>query len=222
MRLKTHFTYNPWFLLPFLVWMIAGGILLANYNAQQLFSAVNTRHTALLDTIMYRFTDLGDGMPITIIVSLIFLLLPGFRNWWFLLAAVLCNVVPALIIQVIKEIYHAPRPLAVYKDQTWVHILSNWRMLYDNSFPSGHTAGAFSLFCFLSVLLPRRLAAVGLLFFTMALMVGYSRMYLAAHFFKDVYVGSLIGTIVTMAMYQIERDLHGRFFRTGSEKEAAR
>jgi membrane-associated phospholipid phosphatase len=32
-------------------------------------------------------------------------------------------------------------------------------------------------------------------------MVGYSRMYLAAHFFLDVYVGSILGTVFTTVIF---------------------
>ena len=212
MHRKTSLTYNPWFQLPFLLWMIGGGILLAMYNAEQLFSAVNTRHTSLLDAVMYRITYLGDGIPMAVILLLVFLI-PGFRNWWFLLSAVLCTVMPALVTQLLKEVFDAPRPMTVFKGETWLHMLTHWDMLYERSFPSGHTTGAFSLFCFLSLLLPRHWAWAGLLCFIMALLVGYSRMYLAAHFFRDVYVGSLIGTITALAMYRLERELHGRVFR---------
>jgi len=39
------------------------------------------------------------------------------------------------------------------------------------------------------------------LFFIVALLVGYSRMYVAAHFFADVYVGSIVGVVITTLCY---------------------
>ena len=41
------------------------------------------------------------------------------------------------------------------------------------------------------------------LFFVMALMVGYSRMYLGQHFFADVYGGAIIGTFLTLIIYYL-------------------
>ena len=40
-------------------------------------------------------------------------------------------------------------------------------------------------------------------FFLIALLVGYSRVYLSQHFFEDVYVGSIIGVSVTLVVYYL-------------------
>jgi membrane-associated phospholipid phosphatase len=74
--------------------------------------------------------------------------------------------------------------------------------LLRHSFPSGHTCAAFSLFTFLSLLASARYQPLGLLFFILAALVGYTRMYLAAHFFADVYAGSILGTIGTILLWQ--------------------
>ena len=44
---------------------------------------------------------------------------------------------------------------------------------------------------------PRR-AQMGAALFFIALLVGYSRIYLAQHFFEDVYIGSILGTVCAM------------------------
>lgn len=201
--------------------MAVGGVLLTTYTYEQLFRFVNSRNNAFLNPFMRSVTELGDGAGISIIILLVVLIFKGFRTSWFVFAAIVCNVVPALLIQMVKFIVHAPRPLQVFEHQDWVHILDSWPKLYDRSFPSGHTAGAFSLFCFLSLLLPKKYAPFGLLMFAVALLVGYSRMYLAAHFFRDVYVGSLIGTVATLALYRLVRDLHGRFFDNKDRSKTA-
>ena len=35
----------------------------------------------------------------------------------------------------------------------------------------------------------------------MAILVGYSRIYLSQHFFEDVYAGSIIGVVITIIVY---------------------
>jgi len=77
----------------------------------------------------------------------------------------------------------------------------------------GHSTGAFSFFCFLSLILTARYKAFGLLFFLLALSVCYSRMYLAAHFFDDVYAGSILGTTLTMLMFSIMNQYKSKFFK---------
>jgi membrane-associated phospholipid phosphatase len=50
----------------------------------------------------------------------------------------------------------------------------------------------------------------GALFFVLAMGVGYSRMYLAAHFFSDVYVGSVLGTGITTIGYLLMEQVKDR------------
>ncbi len=139
---------------------------------------------------------LGEGWGIIFISFSVFLLKP-FRNFWFFLTTSLCTIVPSLLTQWIKYQVDAPRPISVFGKETWLRHLDNWALLHNNSFPSGHTTGAFSLMCFLACAIHLRYRYLGLLFFVLALMVGYARVYLAAHFFLDVYVGSIIGTLLS-------------------------
>lgn len=193
--------------------MIIGGCMLLCYDKQTLFAAVNTHYSPVGDVLMYNITHIGEGAFI-IIVLLVLSGAAAFRNLWYFVAAVMCNAVPALVIQMVKRAAKEPRPLNYFKEASWIHITSDWPKLYHNSFPSGHSAGAFSLFCFLSFLLPERYRAFGLLFFLMAISVCYSRLYVAAHFFADVYAGSMIGCMVTIISFAIMRSLQPRFFST--------
>ncbi len=187
--------------------------MLATFDRKQLFEAVNAHHTATTDGLMHNLTNFGDGTAITGILILL-LAVPKFRNWWYVIAAVVCNAIPALVIQVLKGIFNAPRPFEYYKnDPSWIHFSKDWgSMLYHHSFPSGHSGGAFSVFCFLALLLPRKYRWLGLPLFFFALTVGYTRLYLAAHFFADVYVGSIVGTVVTLVIFLLMKGLIPRFY----------
>lgn len=214
-RKPPYTAYNRYFLLPVGLWALIGGLLLALFSRRQLFAAVNLRHQEWLDSMMFTITNLGDGLPI-IAILLLLVAVPKFRNCWYALAAVACNAVPALVVQALKETFKAARPFEYYKaDNAWIHYSDTWGdHLLHNSFPSGHSAGAFSLFCFLALLLPRRYQPWGIALFGLALAVGYSRMYLAAHFFADVYAGSLIGTAVTAGVFALLRRFIPRFYGT--------
>jgi membrane-associated phospholipid phosphatase len=184
-----------------------------SFDRREVFEEINSHHSSMSDGFFNAYTGLGDGMAISLILLTLFGA-RAFRNVWFAVTAAVCNVVPALVAQAIKLIVAAPRPLRYWeKDSAWIHIADGWRKLEGHhSFPSGHTAGAFSLFCFLSLLLPKRFAPFGVLLFLMALLVGYSRMYLAAHFYADVYVGSIVGTLTTLAVYFVMERLQPRFY----------
>lgn len=210
--------YNPWFIYPFLIWMLAGSTLWFIFNSRELFRAVNTHHTASLDYLMRAITEIGDGMGTTIILLLMVVCFKSCRNWWFVLAAIFCNVVPAALIQGIKSYVQAPRPLEYYKleilrDPDWIHIAHQWPHLFHRSFPSGHSGSVFSMCCFISMILPSGWGRGGLALFFLALLVAYSRMYLAAHFFADIFVGSMLGTVTTMFCFALMRRWSNRSFR---------
>lgn len=177
--------------------------MLLLFDKQTLFAAVNTHYTDWANVLMYYTTWIGEGLIISVILFLLLILVPSFRNWWYFVTALLCASLPALVSQWVKHWHNMPRPLNYFNKASWIHIMPDWPVLMKNSFPSGHTTGAFSLMCFLSLMLPAKYRAWGLLLFCVALMVAYSRLYLAAHFFEDVYAGSIIGGSVTLLIYTI-------------------
>lgn len=210
---KPYTSYNAYFLLPFIVWVVVGGVLQLAYTQEELFKAINSHYSALGDALMYYGTYLGEGAVITITLVVLMIVVPKFRNWWYFVAAILTNVLPSIITQVIKRSINAPRPLNVFKDAEWVHSLAEWPKHMSNSFPSGHTCGAFTFFTFLAILLMPKYKYLGFVLFLFALLVAYSRVYLAVHFFKDVYVGSIIGTLATLGIVALMNRYKSLFFK---------
>ena len=210
MRNKWHISYNPYFVFPFLLWVIAGGILLMSYSAQTLFYTINSRFSGIADTLMYYITWIGEGWVITIVLAALFAL-PRFRNWWYFFSALLCNLLPFFMEQSLKSYYDSPRPLKVFHNAGWIHLADTWPKLYDRGFPSGHSEGAACFLCFLSLLLPARYKAAGLIFFILTIVVCYSRIYLAAHFFEDVYAGSITGVSTCIIIYTVINNVKENF-----------
>jgi len=215
LRKKWYISYNPYFLFPCLAWAIAGAILLTCYSAKDLFYAINSRHTEFADVIMDKITWLGEGLVITAILISLFAF-ARFRNWWYFFTALLCNIIPFFAEQGLKSYYDSPRPVNYFHHAAWIHRAANWPELLYRGYPSGHSEGATCFLCFLSLLLPVRYRAFGFLFFLLALTVCYSRVYLAAHFFEDVYAGSILGTVMCVLIYSAMDFLGNRLF---SKKE---
>ncbi len=217
MRKRLQISYNPYFLVPFLLWVIGGGILCASYTKKEIFVAINSHYSNVADTVMYHLTMIGQAEVIVPVLALV-MLIPAYRNSWYFITALLSNTIPLLIEQGLKTFFNSPRPLKYFHNPGWVHIVPTWPYLYDRSFPSGHTEGAFCFLCFLSLLLPKGYRAWGALFFVIALSVGYSRIYLTAHFFADVYAGSIIGVVMCTIIFSILKKNKGFFF--GKKKPA--
>ena len=213
---KPYTSYNRYFLIPFVIWMVLGGIALLSFDRLELFRAFNTHYSTLGDEVMIYVTRMGEGVFVTI-VMLLLLARTSLRNAWFVVVAVFSNAIPNLIAQALKSGFNAPRPLNYFEEAPWIHALPEWPRFMERSFPSGHTTCAFCLYCLLAVLLPPKYKIFGLAFFFLALAVGYSRIYLAAHFFVDVYVGSIIGTVFTLLIVALMNRHQGRFFKNAPE-----
>jgi membrane-associated phospholipid phosphatase len=89
------------------------------------------------------------------------------------------------------------RPLASNIAPEQIHTVKGVEMHFWNSFPSGHTATAFTLFLLTVYLLPKKsVLVIGLLY---AIACGYSRIYLGQHFPLDV-AGGIIVAIITLIL----------------------
>ena len=99
-----------------------------------------------------------------------------------------------LLIHIIKRKTNRSRP---YEDiaETKQFIIP----LEGYSFPSGHTTASFAMATTLALLFP----FLKLLFFTLALFVGISRIHLGVHYPSDVIIGSFIGSIFSYIVHII-------------------
>ena len=156
----------------------------------------NTFHTPFFDTFFYYFTYLGDG--VTAVLVVILLLSVKYR---FAIIVGASNIIAALITQFLKHevFYNAVRPKKYFEGVHDLYFVPGVDNYLYNSFPSGHSTCAFSLYCALSLIVKNKI--LKFIFFVMAFLVGYSRVYLSQHFFEDVYAGSVIGVSVTLIVY---------------------
>ena len=89
-----------------------------------------------------------------------------------------------------------PRPVALFPEPSALLRVPDFENHLAYSMPSGHTAIAFALFLSLALQRASRWQQVGLL--GMALVAGFSRIYLSEHFLEDVYAGSLLGVVCAL------------------------
>jgi membrane-associated phospholipid phosphatase len=158
---------------------------------------------------------MGEALFIIVVLVALMVFKQRYRNLWYFITATLSGVLPSITSQFIKSAEHAPRPLKLLDKVQWIHVLPEWPRLMERSFPSGHTTGAFSLFCFISLILPYEKRWYGTLFFILALSVAYSRLYLAAHFFEDVYAGSILGAGFSLLVVTVMNKCSHYFFPKG-------
>lgn len=180
------------FLIPYLILLAICLIIKLTFSKDEIYFAVNTRHTDWADTIAPYITDIGNGWT-TVALSAIFLLF-SYRKA-FLLGST--YALTSLLAQALKFIFDAPRPKLYFANHLkGIYFVKGVDILSAHSFPSGHTVTAFSTSIVILYFLKNK--KWGLLLLVVAAFVGYSRMYLSEHFFEDVTIGSIIGVIATV------------------------
>jgi membrane-associated phospholipid phosphatase len=175
------------------------------------FLFINTRHTAIFDLFFGTITWLGNGYVITPVILAIFLLkLPKHRWFEVIVVSTICLSVAGLLNYQIKDTTNRSRPLGYFernfsqynelnsvKAELPIHVIGE--KLRGHSFTSGHTVTVFGG----AVVISWALGRFFLLPFVIALFVGYSRIYVGAHFPIDVVAGAFFGTLLPLLMLHI-------------------
>ncbi len=161
---------------------------------EYMISIIPRYRVPLLNNILIFFELLSVALIATIILCLIL----GIAFWkkgeefWlpFLFLSLALSAAVAIGIQ---HIFARPRP----EDVGLVGVsLQLWRY----SFPSGHTAVAFSAVPILLKVLPKFKP----LWIGFPILVAFSRIYLGAHYVSDVIFGAMIGYLIGMAVLNYE------------------
>lgn len=136
----------------------------------------------ILNIVMRGATQLGTTL-FSVVLSVFFLLSGNKQTHHAGLKLVLTLIASQVLVQSIKRIVNRPRPYKTLENATAVNPPA-----CRYSFPSGHTCAAFSI----AFVLAGSIAGLGILFFSAAVIVGFSRIYLGFHYPTDVLVGFLI------------------------------
>lgn len=181
------------------IYMVLGGLLLVTTAHGDIVLWLNDRHSPLGDFFFKYWTHLGDGFLLGF-VALIFLFINYHKFFTFLIAIAFQTV----FVHIFKQWLYAgePRPKLFFQEQGIdLNLIDGVATRSYDSFPSGHTASAFTLAFFL--ILVSKSSTLRVIIFITAVLVGISRIYILQHFARDVYVGSLFGIISVVLGYMI-------------------
>ena len=178
---------------------------LLEMDGQLLLWIRETFGNPVLDHIMIFISSLANKGMLWIGIGVVLLLLGVNGRKWsergllvllsLALNAVICNVW-------LKPMVARTRPYDLLGYEILV------RRLGDYSFPSGHTSASFAAATALYAI-DRRWGTAA---YILAVLIGFSRLYLGVHFPTDVLAGAVIGILAAKAaQWILEKKLHFRF-----------
>lgn len=171
------------------IFLVGASLFLFVQGKANSFLLINNFHNQWLDSFFSKFTFLGDGI-FALILSLLFLI---FKKKKASFLTLITFVFSGLVAQLIKNIAHNPRPKLFFKPDVYVHFIDGVTVSNNFSFPSGHTTTAFAVVTLIVLIAEKKIIQLPLLL--IAILIGYSRIYLGQHFLLDVIAGAFIGAI---------------------------
>ena len=195
---------NRVFLLLSLGLMMVLSIVLLIVPKGELHLLLCDRHTDARDVFYKYYTQVGEWVPYVVCFLLLF-----YRLGWAAFTTS-CVLLSGAVTQVLKHIVDAPRPLtwfAANYPEVQLPLVEGVEMSRYFSFPSGHTTTFFAFFFALSIIVGQydtssvKQSVCGAVFFSLAALGGYSRIYLSQHFAADILGGMGIGLFITGLLY---------------------
>lgn len=187
--LRKHYS----FVIPYLIFLIFAFCVEVSFSKSDLFLLINKYHSPFFDRFFEMITWLGDGKMV-LLVGVCFCMV----KYRYSVLTLFAFGYTSIITYVLKVLFDAPRPSAFFAGKHEIRTIPGLETHDWNSFPSGHSASAFTLSIVLMHILPYKYR--GAIIFPLALIVIFSRLYLAQHFFQDVVAGSILGTFLTFQM----------------------
>ena len=175
----------------------------------KILDMIQNLHTTVGDHFFIGITKLGDAGIIWIFLTILLLILPKMRKYGLAMLVGLC--IDVIVCNgLLKNLVARTRPCDV---NTAIQLLISHPT--DYSFPSGHTAAAFSLATSLSIRYPKWYVIAPSAFW--ACSVGFSRMNEGVHYPSDVAAGAVIGAGCAVANIYVNRWLNKWLF--GEKKQ---
>jgi membrane-associated phospholipid phosphatase len=206
------FSVNRYYFTGYFLFLLAVIFFLLTKTKTDGFIFLNPYHSKILNVFFMIYTNAGDGL----FSIAIFLLLLYFRRALIGWEIVITFLLSGLIAQILKNAFPMPRPKTLLGDEHYAYFINGYTHVGNASFPSGHTASAFGLATILTLFAINKKWSILYLF--LAMLVGYSRIYLGQHFLQDVLAGAVAGVASALTVY-IVIDKKTSWFKKMKEAE---
>lgn len=174
-----------------LIAILVTAILFLLLNGKEAaFLSSDTYHPFYLNVFFINYTFMGDGF---FAICLVAVIIYYFKKRKLGFALLYSFLISGLAVQIIKNLVNSTGPKLYFEAGTYLNFINGVTPGGHAGFPSGHTATAFAIATVLVLMIRKR--KLQLLILLAAVLIGYSRIYLAQHFLQDIIVGALLGTV---------------------------
>ena len=160
-------------------------LVLQNIDNSILLFIKNNMHSYIMDKAMVTITSLGNGGVVWIVIAVLLMINKKYRKIGFIVLGAL-TISAVLGEGILKHLIQRIRPCA---DIPAINMLIAKPLSY--SFPSGHSASSFAG----AAVLANYLKKYKFIFFGLAFLIAFSRLYLYVHYPTDVLAGIILGLI---------------------------
>ena len=184
---------------------IGTGILILVLGKNGAFQLINSNHNEIADQFFKYFTHYGDGLMWAPLGIYCF-----FYKIKYFIAVIAGVLISTILAQFLKRVVYPDelRPISYLSEIFPVHVVDGVTMRKVHSFPSGHTTTAFTMALIMAYMINRK--AWSVILPLLALLAGYSRVYLAQHFPTDIFAGMCIGIVSAILSLLIYKEMIGR------------
>lgn len=164
---------------------------------------INSLNNSFLDDVMWLISSTSFGIPFYILFVFLLIRIYNPRQIIFSLLALIivvsfCDLSAKYFFKEVFERYRPSHNL-ILKDQ--IHLVNNYTG-GKYGFVSSHAANMAGLSSMVYFFLKQRFVKIGYLLVPFVLLVSYSRVYLGVHYVSDVFVGMLLGFLISYSLYK--------------------
>jgi undecaprenyl-diphosphatase len=177
-----------------------------NQTDHALFSLINGWHSEALDPLMVGISSRWLAIPLYLVLAVLLFKKFGKQFPWVLLAVVLMILLSDQLSVAVKFFVERLRPCHDDLLSSSIHLVNN-KCGGEFGFYSSHASNTAALALFSHQLLKQKGLSIFLVVWV--ILVGYSRIYLGAHFPGDVLMGWFMGaSIGWLSAYLCQRKLN--------------
>lgn len=200
-NLKSFLKHHAIYLFVYLLLLVYLGFFLWCQSKVQIHRSMNAYvGNVYIDTFFKYVTHLGDGL-FAFLIATIFLFISVRKSLYILVSYLGAAIVSSFLKHVIYEEVARPSFVFQYFVRENLKEVEGVELAGLHSFPSGHALSAFALFFCLLFLNKHHFFKT--VFFLLAVLAAYSRVYLSQHWLVDVYAGSIIGVTFALVFYAL-------------------